>query len=125
MELSCKSPYQPEGSAATACVDSNLYVTISAMPRTIVEYIREDGSNPYRSWFRGLDAQAAAKVATATLRLEMGNTSRVKWIGLIGEYRIDWGPGYRIYFARDGDAVIILLGGGTKKGQQNDIVQAK
>jgi putative component of toxin-antitoxin plasmid stabilization module len=45
----------------------------------------------------------------------MGNTSSVKWIGTIGEYRIDWGPGYRIYLGRDGDALIILLGGGTKK----------
>ena len=95
------------------------------MPFTVVEYIREDGSNPYRAWFDGLHAQAAAKVAAATVRLEMGNTSRVKWIGTIGEYRIDWGPGYRVYLARDGDAVIILLGGGTKKGQQSDIALAK
>jgi putative addiction module killer protein len=49
----------------------------------------------------------------------------VKWIGSIGEYRIDWGPGYRIYLARDGDAVIILLGGGTKKGQAGDIARAQ
>ena len=84
------------------------------MRLTVVEYIREDESNPYREWFDGLDAQAAAKVATAALRLEMGNTSRVKWIGAIGEYRIDWGPGYRIYMAKDGNALIILFGGGTK-----------
>jgi len=74
-----------------------------------------DESNPYREWFDGLDAQAAATVATAALRLEMGNTSRVKWIGAIGEYRIDWGPGYRIYMAKDGNALIILFGGGTKR----------
>ena len=67
------------------------------MALTVVEYVREDGSNPYRTWFRALPAQAAAKVATATLRLEMGNTSNVKWLGALGEYRIDWGPGYRIY----------------------------
>jgi len=84
-----------------------------------------DGSNPYRTWFRGLSAQAAAKVATATLRIEMGNISNVKWIGIVGEFRIDWGPGYRIYLARDGDTVIILLGGGTKKAQASDIVRAK
>jgi putative addiction module killer protein len=71
------------------------------MRLTVVEYIREDESNPYREWFDRLDPQAAAKVATAVLRLEMGNTSRVKWIGTIGEYRIDWGPGYRIYLARE------------------------
>jgi len=92
---------------------------------TVVEYIREDGSNPYRTWFDSLDPQAAAKVATAVLRLEMGNTSRVKWIGTIGEYRIDWGPGYRIYLARDGNALIVLLGGGTKRRQQGDIRRAE
>jgi putative addiction module killer protein len=92
---------------------------------TVVEYIWEDESNPYREWFDGLDAQAAAKVATAALRLEMGNTSRVKWIGAIGEYRIDWGPGYRIYMAKDGNALIILFGGGTKRSQRADIRRAE
>jgi putative addiction module killer protein len=95
------------------------------MPFAVAEYIREDGSNPYRVWFLQLSEQAAAKVATATVRLEMGNTSSVKWLAGIGEYRIDWGPGYRIYLARDGDALIILLGGGTKKGQQRDIARAR
>jgi len=92
---------------------------------SVVEYVREDGSNPYRNWFDRLHAQAAAKVATATLRLELGNVSKVKWIGTIGEYRIDWGPGYRIYLAKDGDALVILLGGGTKQRQQADIERAK
>ncbi len=92
---------------------------------TVVEYLREDGSSPYRIWFDGLHAQAAAKVATAIARLEMGNTSSVKWMGAIGEYRIDWGPGYRIYLMQDGDALIVLLGGGTKKSQQKDILRAR
>jgi putative addiction module killer protein len=92
---------------------------------TVVEYIREDGSNPYRAWFDSLHAQAAAKVVTAILRLETGSTSSVKWIGLIAECRIDWGPGYRIYLGQDGAALIVLLGGGTKKRQQADIEQAK
>ena len=56
----------------------------------VVEYLRADGSSPYRAWFDRLDGQAAAKVATATLRLAMGNTSNVKWIGIIAECRIDW-----------------------------------
>src|SRR3546814_13349136 len=61
----------------------------------VQEYIREDGSCPFRTWFDGLDPQSAAKVATATLRLEAGNSSNVKWIGGgLGDYRIDWGPGY-------------------------------
>jgi putative addiction module killer protein len=91
----------------------------------IIEYVRDDGSNPFRTWFDGLHAPAAAKVATAVVRLELGNTSRVKWIGTIGEYRIDWGPGYRIYLGRDGDTLIILLGGGTKQRQHTDIERAK
>lgn len=91
----------------------------------VVEYVREDGSNPYRAWFDSLHAQSAAKVATAVVRLELGNLSRVKWIGTIGECRIDWGPGYRIYLGKDGDRLIILLGGGTKQRQQTDIERAK
>jgi putative addiction module killer protein len=85
------------------------------------QYVRADGSNPFEKWFGGLHHQAAAKVSAAIERIEAGNTSNIKWIGTIGEYRIDWGPGYRIYLAKDGDRLIVLLGGGTKKGQQSDI----
>ena len=49
------------------------------MALRVEEYLREDGSNPYKRWLDGLAVWAAAKVATATLRLEMGNTSSVKW----------------------------------------------
>ena len=59
------------------------------------------------------------------MRLELGNTSSVKWFDGIGEYIIDWGPGYRVYLAKDGDALIVLFGGGTKRGQQRDIDRAK
>lgn len=90
----------------------------------VLEYIRADGRSPYSEWFMDLDAQAAAKVTVAKLRLEMGNTSSIKWFQGIGEYRIDWGPGYRIYLAKDGDALIILYGGGTKKTQPKDIERA-
>jgi putative addiction module killer protein len=91
----------------------------------VFEYLREDGTSPYRAWFEGLHAQAAAKIATAVARLELGNVSRLKWIGALGECRIDWGPGYRIYLGKDGDRLIILLGGGTKQRQQADIERAK
>ena len=90
----------------------------------VEEYIRPDGTNPYKTWFDSLDPQAAAKVVTATLRLELGNTSNVKWFAGIGEYIIDWGPGYRIYLAKDGDTLIVLFGGGTKRRQQADIDRA-
>lgn len=91
----------------------------------VQEYIREDLSIPYKNWFDSLDAQAAAKVTTAILRVAMGNTSNIKWFDGIGECVIDWGPGYRIYLARDGESLVILFGGGTKKRQQNDIARAK
>lgn len=58
------------------------------------------------------------------LRMEMGNTSSVKWFGGIGEYRIDWGPGYRIYLMRDGQTLIVLFTGGTKACQRDDIKRA-
>ena len=91
----------------------------------VEEYIRQDGSNPFKQWFDSLDVAAAAKVAVAKVRLEMGITSAIKWFEGIGEYKIDWGPGYRIYLARDGDDLIVLLGGGTKRRQQSDIKLAK
>jgi putative addiction module killer protein len=55
----------------------------------------------------------------------MGNTSSVKWIGTFGEYRLDWGPGYRIYLARDGNTLIVVFGGGTKRRQQTDMQRAE
>ena len=91
----------------------------------VEEYLCEDESSPYRKWFDDLDANAAAKVTTALVRLEMGNTSNVKWFDGIGEVRIDWGPGYRIYLAKDGETLVILFGGGTKKSQKKDIEKAK
>jgi len=65
------------------------------------------------------------KLRTATVRIERGLTSAIKWFDGIGEYIIDWGPGYRIYLAQDGKDLIILFGGGTKKGQNEDIKEAK
>jgi putative addiction module killer protein len=90
----------------------------------VMEYIKEDGSNPYKRWFDSLNAHAAAKVAVAMARLELGNTSSIKWFDGIGEYRLDWGPGYRIYLVQDGKNLIVLFGGGTKKRQRNDIKKA-
>ncbi|SDS20757.1 putative addiction module killer protein [Pseudomonas asplenii] len=89
------------------------------------EYVRDNHSNPFERWFSSLDVQAAAKVSTALLRLEMGNTSNIKWFEGLGEYRIDWGPGYRIYLIREGTRLIILFGGGNKSTQNRDIQKAR
>lgn len=91
----------------------------------VEEYLLADGSNPYKIWFDSLDSIAAAKVAIARSRMERGLTSAIKWFEGIGEYKIDWGPGYRIYLAKDGDDLIVLFGGGTKKRQESDIQEAK
>ena len=90
----------------------------------VEEYVRQDGTSPFREWFDRLDAVAAAKVSTAVMRLTLGNTSNVKWFSGIGEYVINWGPGYRVYLAKDGAALIILFTGGTKRQQQADIKRA-
>jgi putative addiction module killer protein len=78
----------------------------------ILEYIDVAGGSPYRDWFESLNAPAAAKVTVALTRIELGNLSNVKSVGAgVQEYRIDFGPGYRVYFGRDGDRLVILLAG--------------
>ena len=82
----------------------------------IREYIDTLGRSPFARWFDGLNARAAAKVATALARMAQGNLSNAKSIGAgVSEYRIDFGPGYRVYFGKDGDTLIILLGGGHQE----------
>ncbi len=90
------------------------------------EYLDAEGNSPYGRWFDGLNAQAAAKVAIAVTRMAHGNLSNTKGVGAgVTECRIDFGPGYRVYFGKDGDRLVILLGGGTKKRQQGDIRKAQ
>lgn len=92
----------------------------------IKEYLDATGRSPYGKWFNRLNAAAAAKVATAVQRMALGNLSNVKSVGAgVQEFRIDFGPGYRIYLGRDGDRIVILLAGGTKKRQDDDIAAAK
>jgi len=92
----------------------------------ILEYVDAQGRSPYARWFDGLNAPAAAKVATAQYRLADGNFSNVKGVGGgVFERRIDFGPGYRVYFGKEGDAVVILLGGSSKQKQQDAIEAAK
>ena len=92
----------------------------------IREYLDDAGRSPFGRWFDGLDATAAAKVTTALARVEQGNFSNVKGVGAgVFEYRIDFGPGYRVYFGKDGDTLVILVGGGTKKRQAQDIAVAQ
>ncbi|HEY0327728.1 MAG TPA: type II toxin-antitoxin system RelE/ParE family toxin [Rhodopseudomonas sp.] len=90
-----------------------------------VRYYLSDGKSPFADWFEELNAAARAKVTVAIARLEQGNLSNVKSVGEgVLEQKIDFGPGYRVYFGRDGDTLVILLCGGTKKRRQRDIDNA-
>lgn len=88
----------------------------------ILEYQDQSGGSPFRKWFDRLNAEAAHKVTTALYRIGLGNLSSTKGVGRgVYECRIHFGPGYRLYFAKDGELIVILLGGGTKERQRNDI----
>lgn len=89
-------------------------------------YIATSGKAPFAEWFAELDAVASAKIVRALARIEQGNLSNVKSVGQgVLECRIDFGPGYRIYFGRDGETIVVLLTGGTKRRQQRDIDAAR
>jgi len=91
----------------------------------IVEYLTADGVSPFHVWFTDLESRAAAKVTTALIRLGMGNIAGSKSVGGgVHECKIDYGPGYRVYFGMDGEELVILVGGGTKKRQSTDIKNA-
>jgi putative addiction module killer protein len=92
---------------------------------TIREYIRPDGTCPFGRWFDRLNAEAAARVVTAKARLQTGRGDLEPVGEGVSELRIDFGPGYRVYFGKDGGAIVILLVGGTKKTQRRDIAFAK
>lgn len=89
---------------------------------TVVHYLAPDGRAPFGAWVQLLGRVEAARVVVALDRLAAGNFSNVKSVGAgVLEVRVHFGPGYRVYFGRDGDRFIVLLGGGTKQRQQRDI----
>ena len=111
--------------AIIALIYGNNCVTFLKMIQ-IREYIDRQGGSPCARWFNSLNAPAAAKIVTALVRMEQGNLSNTKGVSSgVFECRIDFGPGYRVYFGKDGDTLIILLGGGIKKRQQKDIQDAR
>ena len=90
------------------------------------EYVDARGRNHYREWTLKLDVSVRVRVDKAVFRLGEGNTSAVKPEGEgVSALRLDFGPGYRVYFANDGKQLVILLAGGSKKRQQEDIETAR
>ena len=95
------------------------------LPKPVPEiryYVALGGRQPFAEWFADLEPVTRAKMTRAIARLEQGNATNVKSVGEgVFELRVDFGPGYRVYFGNDGPDLVILLMGGTKKRQQRDI----
>ncbi|MGE4048414.1 MAG: type II toxin-antitoxin system RelE/ParE family toxin [Acetobacteraceae bacterium] len=95
------------------------------MPEAL-EYESEDGRSPFSEWYWRLEARAAARVRRTIIKLEAGLRPDVKGVGEgVFESRINFGPGYRVYFGVDGTTLIVILGGGDKSSQDGDIAEAK
>jgi len=90
-------------------------------------YQTADRKQPFAQWLAGLaDRLARAKVQARLARVAAGNFGDVEPVGEgVSELRIDWGPGYRVYFAQVGNVIVLLLCGGDKRTQQRDIKRAK
>lgn len=93
----------------------------------LLEYLTESGQNPFQKWLEGLiDRQARAKIRVRLNRIRLGNFGDCKSVGGgVSELRIPYGPGYRVYFGRKSNQVVILLYGGHKKTQSKDIALAQ
>ena len=100
---------------------------MEAIPKEIQIYVREDGRSPFSEWLRNLqDVRARAKVRTRLDRLELGNFGDCRSVGEgVQELRIDYGPGYRVYFGQVGSTLVLLLCGGDKTTQTQDVETAK
>ena len=92
---------------------------------TIREYPTPQGKSPFRDWLKDLDIGVQARIQARVLRFENGNLGDRKTVGGgVWEARLDFGPGYRLYFGKDGAAMILLLAGGDKSSQSKDIAAA-
>jgi putative addiction module killer protein len=91
----------------------------------IRQYVDASGRIAFEHWFEKLDGGTRARITVSLERVEAGNFSAAKGIGNISELRLNFGSGYRIYFGKDGDMLVILLAGGTKNRRQNDIERAR
>lgn len=96
------------------------------MALRIIEYVDQRGRSPFAAWFEGLSAPAAAKITAALYQVGAGNWGNTKRVGGgVFERKVNFGPGYRIYFGKEGESLVILLGGSTKQHQQQAIESAR
>jgi putative addiction module killer protein len=98
---------------------------VEARPRELRNYVDANDDEPFQDWLDGLDSRMRNIIQARLIRVRNGNFGDCHGVGEgVSEFRIDVGPGYRVYFGQDGDQ-IILLTGGTKKTQAKDIDKAK
>jgi putative addiction module killer protein len=100
---------------------------VEPTPKELRIYVTEEGREPFSEWLASLrDIKARAKVRVRLDRVSLGNLWDCHGVGEgIQELRIDYGPGYRVYFAQDGATIVLLLCGGDKSTQAKDIETAK
>ncbi|MDB9314123.1 type II toxin-antitoxin system RelE/ParE family toxin [Spirulina sp. CS-785/01] len=100
---------------------------MEAQPREIQYYVTAAGQSPYIEWIESLrDRKARSKIDKRLKRVELGNLGDHKFIGEgVFELRINYGPGYRVYFGQINNIIILLLCGGDKSSQAQDILKAK
>ena len=93
---------------------------------TIREFVTESGKNLYRNWLDTLDSSVKARIQARILRLETGNLGNCESVGKgVFEVKLNFGPGYRVYYSFEGQKMILLLGGGNKSTQSTDIKKAQ
>jgi putative addiction module killer protein len=96
------------------------------MTLTVREYLDERGRSPFREWLNSLGRLVRARVQARILRFETGNLGDHKQLGAgVWEARLDFGPGYRVYFGKQGTELVLLLVGGDKDSQNRDVSRAK
>jgi putative addiction module killer protein len=102
-------------------------IIMESQPREIQRYVTSEGKVPFAEWLDSLrDRKARLKIQTQLRRINLGNWGDYRSLGEgVYEFKINYGPGYRIYFGQVGLTLILLLCGGDKSTQQQDIEKAK
>jgi putative addiction module killer protein len=100
---------------------------MQSFPFELEHYVTIKGKKPFKDWLDGLkDVSARAKIRVRLDRVRLGNMGDARSVGEgVSELKVDYGPGYRIYFSREGDRIVLLLLGGVKARQAKDIIKAK
>jgi len=100
---------------------------MEAYPRRLIFYLTDNGWSPFKEWLDSLkDVKGRAKIRVRLDRVRLGNFEDYQGVEEgVQELRIDYGPGYRVYYGQDDEAIVVLLCGGDKSSQSNDIDLAK